>query len=151
MLEMRNSKWIRRLAYVTGAVNQELILRNEYLAAENRVLRSETGLRLSDPERGNACGKQYAERPVVSPEGAGLVVRMARETTSWGYDRIAGGLVNSVGSFGGFAGPYVVGYLDKTTNSFFGAMVCLSLSSLVAACFIVALRQGKRKIVCDLT
>jgi len=29
----------RLLAYVTGTVNQELLLRNEYLAAENRFLR----------------------------------------------------------------------------------------------------------------
>ena len=30
--------WARLLAYVTGLVNQELLLRNEYLAAENRIL-----------------------------------------------------------------------------------------------------------------
>jgi hypothetical protein len=29
--------WARILAYVTGTVNQELLLRNEYLAAENRI------------------------------------------------------------------------------------------------------------------
>ena len=34
---MRNSKWVRLLAYVTGSVNQELLLQNEYLAAENRI------------------------------------------------------------------------------------------------------------------
>jgi len=28
--------WARLLAFVTGLVNQELLLRNEYLAAENR-------------------------------------------------------------------------------------------------------------------
>ena len=32
--------WARVLAYVTGTVNQELLLRNEYLAAENRILRA---------------------------------------------------------------------------------------------------------------
>lgn len=31
----------RLLAYVTGTVNQELLLRNEYLAAENRILRGQ--------------------------------------------------------------------------------------------------------------
>ena len=30
--------WARLLAYVTGTVNQELLSRNEYLAAENRIL-----------------------------------------------------------------------------------------------------------------
>jgi putative transposase len=28
--------WARMLAYITGTVDQELLLRNEYLAAENR-------------------------------------------------------------------------------------------------------------------
>jgi len=30
----------RLLAYVTGLVNQELLLQNEYLAAENRILKA---------------------------------------------------------------------------------------------------------------
>ena len=34
------NKCARLLAYVTGLVNQELLLQNEYLAAENRILRS---------------------------------------------------------------------------------------------------------------
>ena len=32
--------WARVLAYVTGTVDQELLARNEYLAAENRILRA---------------------------------------------------------------------------------------------------------------
>ena len=50
---MKDDKWARLLAYVTGLVNQELLLRNEYLAAENRILRAHLPprLRLSDPER----------------------------------------------------------------------------------------------------
>lgn len=50
---MRNSRWLRLLAYVTGSVNQELLLRNEYLATENRILRAKlpTRLRLGNPER----------------------------------------------------------------------------------------------------
>ena len=45
--------WARLLAFVTGLVNQELLLRNEYLAAENRILRAHlpSRLRLTDPER----------------------------------------------------------------------------------------------------
>jgi putative transposase len=41
------------LAYVTGLVNQKLLLQNEYLAAENRILRAHlpARIRLSDPER----------------------------------------------------------------------------------------------------
>ena len=50
---MQNKKWARLLAYVSGLVNQQLLLENEYLAAENRILRSHlpARLRLSDPER----------------------------------------------------------------------------------------------------
>ena len=45
--------WARVLAYVTGTVNQELLLRNEYLAAENRILRAKIKgrLLLSDAEK----------------------------------------------------------------------------------------------------
>ncbi len=32
--------WRKMLAYITGTVDQELLLRNEYLAAENRILRA---------------------------------------------------------------------------------------------------------------
>ena len=46
--------WARILAYVTGAVDHELLARNEYLAAENRILKAQLNgrLRLSDAERG---------------------------------------------------------------------------------------------------
>ena len=45
--------WVRILAYITGTVDQELLLRNEYLAAENRILKSQhkTRLQLTDAER----------------------------------------------------------------------------------------------------
>ena len=36
--EGRFMEWARILAYITGTVDQELLLRNEYLAAENRIL-----------------------------------------------------------------------------------------------------------------
>jgi len=50
---MKNNKWLRLLTYVTGLVNQELLRQNEYLAAENRILRAHllTRLRPSDTER----------------------------------------------------------------------------------------------------
>jgi hypothetical protein len=48
---MKENKWIRLLAYATGLLNQQLLLRNEYLAAENRILRANVParLRISDP------------------------------------------------------------------------------------------------------
>src|SRR5262245_28119366 len=45
--------WARILAYVTGTVDQELLARNEYLPAENRILKAQLKgrLKLSDAER----------------------------------------------------------------------------------------------------
>jgi putative transposase len=105
---------VKLLAYVTGSVNQELLLRNEYLAAENRILRAKLPVRprLANSERaslaeiGRRLGRRalsekfdgsknraYPGRPMVQPEEA-LVTRMARENSGWGYDRIVGALTN---------------------------------------------------------
>jgi hypothetical protein len=46
--------WARLLAYATGTVNQELLLRNEYLGAENRILRGQIKGRLLLSEGGKA-------------------------------------------------------------------------------------------------
>ena len=45
--------WVRMLAYITGTVDQELLLRNESLAAENHILRAQIKgrLLLSDAEK----------------------------------------------------------------------------------------------------
>jgi putative transposase len=45
--------WKQLLAYITGTVDQELLLRNEYLVTENRILRDQLKgrIRLSDGER----------------------------------------------------------------------------------------------------
>src|SRR5882724_11447141 len=50
---MKNRELARLLAYVTGLVNQKLLLQNEYLAAENHILRAQLPkrLRLTDPQR----------------------------------------------------------------------------------------------------
>src|SRR4051794_37687438 len=132
---MQNNRWAGLLAYVTGVVNERLLLQCEYLIAENRILRSHlsSNLRLTDPERrtlaeiGRRLGRKllsdvacvakpetilgwyrrliarkfdgskhrsYPGRPRVSPEIEALIVRMAQENGSWGYDRIAGALAN---------------------------------------------------------
>jgi len=127
--------WARMLAYITGTVDQELLLRNEYLAAENRILRAKIKgrLLLSDSEKttlaeiahrlgrraladvaasakpdtlyrwyreliakkfdGSKCRKACG-RPRVDEEIEGLVVRIAKENPSWGYDRVVGGMAN---------------------------------------------------------
>ena len=70
--------WKQLLAYMTGSVDQQLLLRNEYLVTENRILRQQiTGrLRLSDGERktlaeiGKKLGRQALAEvaTIVKPE-----------------------------------------------------------------------------------
>jgi len=50
---MVKTDWLRLLGYVTGLVNQELLLKNEYLVAENRILKAHIRgrLLLSDGEK----------------------------------------------------------------------------------------------------
>src|SRR5438132_10012588 len=134
-LRRETMDWKQLLAYITGTVDQELLLRNEYLVTENRMLRNQIKgrVRLSDGERkalaeiGKKLGKQaLAEvativtpdtilawhrklvaqkfdgsqqrqalgRPKIDTELEALVVRMAQENRSWGYDRIVGALAN---------------------------------------------------------
>src|SRR5262245_59169348 len=62
--------WARILAYVTGTVDQELLAQNEYLAAENRILKAQLNgrLRLSDADRatlseiGHRLGRKGSRR-----------------------------------------------------------------------------------------
>jgi len=43
---MQENNWVRLLVYVTGLVNQRLLLQNEYLIAENQILRSRLPARI---------------------------------------------------------------------------------------------------------
>ncbi len=127
--------WKHLLTYITGTVDQELLVRNEYLVTENRILRNQLKgrVRLRDGERkalaeiGQKLGKQALQevativkpdtilawhrklvaqkcdgspqrkapgRPMIDPELEALIVRMAQENRSWGYDRIVGALAN---------------------------------------------------------
>jgi putative transposase len=71
-------EWKTLLAYITGSVDQELLLRNESLVMENRILRHQvTGrVRLRDEERqvlagiGKKLGKQALDEvaTIVKPE-----------------------------------------------------------------------------------
>ena len=58
--------WKTMLAYITGSVDRELLLRNEYLVTENRILRDQLQgrLRLTDGERRTLAeiGKQLGKR-----------------------------------------------------------------------------------------
>jgi ACS family tartrate transporter-like MFS transporter len=59
------------------------------------------------------------------------------------------GLINSVGNLGGFVGPSVVGYVSKATNSFFGGVLYLSLTSLAAAVLVLSIRATRRRPITD--
>jgi putative transposase len=128
--------WKILLARITGSVQEHILLRNEYLAAENAIFRNQFTGRLhpSDAERitlakiSKKPGKQALEkvasivkpetipawhrklvarkfdgsdqrkslgRPRVDKELEELVVQMAKENRSWGYDRLAGALAHS--------------------------------------------------------
>ena len=67
---MTSKKWVRLLAYATDSVNQELLLQNEYLAAENHILRAKlpSRLRLSDPERATLAeiGKRIGRKALAA-------------------------------------------------------------------------------------
>ncbi len=68
----------RILAYATGTVDEEVLLRNEYLAAENRILRAliKGRLRLTDPQKrtlaeiGKRLGRKALEEvaSIVKPD-----------------------------------------------------------------------------------
>jgi hypothetical protein len=75
---MKDNKWLRLLTYVTGLVNQELLLQNEYLAAENRILRAHlpARLRLSNPERCTLA--EIGKRLGAQGSGPGGSSRQAR-------------------------------------------------------------------------
>jgi putative transposase len=77
--------WARMLAYVTGTVDQQLLARNEYLAAENRVLKSQLNgrLKLSDAERGalGEIGRRLGRKVLAD------VATIARPDTILGWYR----------------------------------------------------------------
>jgi putative transposase len=70
--------WKQLLTYMTGSVDQELLCRNEYLAAENRILRTQLQgrVRLTDGDRktlaeiGKRLGKQALAEvaTIVTPD-----------------------------------------------------------------------------------
>ncbi len=66
---MKVNPWAQLLAYVTGLINQELLLKNEYLTPENRILRAHVParLRLSDPERSTLAeiGKRLGRKALA--------------------------------------------------------------------------------------
>ena len=77
--------WIKLLAYITGSVDQELLLRNEYLVAENRILRCQiTGrVQLNDGERKTLAeiGKKLGRKALAE------VAHIVRPETILGWNK----------------------------------------------------------------
>ena len=79
---MKGYQVARLLAYVTGLVNQELLLQVEYLVVENRILRAHAPLRLrlsseersTVPEIGRTLGRKGLEK-------VALVGRLSHKVT----------------------------------------------------------------------
>jgi hypothetical protein len=72
---MQNNSWARLLAYVTGLVNQRLLLECEYLIAENRILRLHVSGKVSQfPPRAFA---------VAAPGTPSLTSRTALAYRGW--------------------------------------------------------------------
>ena len=80
--------WPRLLAYITGTVDQELLLRNEYLVAENRILKTQIKgrLLLSDAERvtlaeiGHRLGRQALEEVLATAKPNTILGWLVRKT-----------------------------------------------------------------------
>src|SRR2546425_10566856 len=77
--------WARLLAYVSGTVDQELLLRKEYLAAENRILRGqiESRLLLSEGEKATLAEIGHLLGRMVLED----VAATAKPETIRGWDR----------------------------------------------------------------
>jgi putative transposase len=84
-LKTNETTWARLLAYVTGLVNQELLLQNEYLAAENRILKAHAPrhLRLTEGERSMLA--EIGRR--LGRQGLQQVARLAKPDTILGWYR----------------------------------------------------------------
>jgi ACS family tartrate transporter-like MFS transporter len=50
--------------------------------------------------------------------------------------------INSLGNLGGFAGPYVIGYINNATGSFVGGTLYLSLSAALSAVCILSMSRS---------
>src|SRR5262245_7704922 len=82
--------WARILAYVTGTVDQELLARIEYLAAENRILKAQLKRRLTLSDAERATLAEIGHR--LGRKGLAEVATVARPNTilAWYRKLVAG-------------------------------------------------------------
>jgi putative transposase len=86
--------WARLLVYVTGTVNQELLLRNEYLATENRILKGQIKGRLLLSEGEKVALAEIAHR--LGRVALEQVAATAKPETILGWFRARGRPASSV-------------------------------------------------------
>jgi len=53
------------------------------------------------------------------------------------------GVINSIGSLGGFAGPYMLGYLRTKSQSFASGLIYLVAMAFLAATVVLSVRSGR--------
>ena len=68
--------WARMVAYVTGTVNQELLLRNECLGAESRILRGQIKGRVLLSEGEKATLAEIAQFRELIESGSVKTIRL---------------------------------------------------------------------------
>jgi hypothetical protein len=75
---MKNTPVAQLLAYVTGLVNQQLLLQNEYLVAENKILREHVSpVDEGTPQGGTLCSTSSTgswSRAVCALRGMRMIV-----------------------------------------------------------------------------
>ena len=52
-------------------------------------------------------------------------------------------LINSVANFGGFIGPYMMGYLRDTTHSFAAGLMVIGVFFLIGGSLVLTVRVGE--------
>ncbi len=77
--------WRRILSYITGTVDEELRLRNEYLAAENRILRSKIPGRVPLDDADRATLARIAKR--LGLKALGELAAIVKPETILGWHR----------------------------------------------------------------
>jgi polyvinyl alcohol dehydrogenase (cytochrome) len=83
------------LAYITGTVDQELLLRNEYLAAENRIFKAQPNGSVDLGPMAVANGVVYASSMAGSPATAPTMFAMDASTGKTVWSFAAGSSVNA--------------------------------------------------------
>lgn len=143
--------WLTAVPYAVAAVGMVLIGRHSDRTGERHM-------HLAIPALVGACGFLL----VSTAEGTGWLVAAlclaafgvlgwlgpfwALPTAFLKGEAAAGGvaLINSMGAFGGFVGPYLLGKLKESSGNFVSGLILLAASMLVGVAVTLLLRRRSR-------